>query len=96
MTPTETALQPYVFEAAQIREAGLVLAAQAEALVITDDETEAGTVGMVKTRGFQVVDLERIPRSFFLLDTKRIAAIYRNGGDVPGCEEDISYAPRTR
>lgn len=58
-------------------------------------KTEAGTVGMVKTRGFQVVDQEQIPRAFFLLDVKRIAAIYKSGGDVPGCEEDITYSTRT-
>lgn len=176
MTDSTTALMPYDFETAEIRQVGLVLAGQAEALVITDDETdlaaktvlalvtkglrqaktrhdevkeqplaecnaidarakaeaeaaaaqargeepaptpepepaaplpaipvtqavtrtEAGTVGMVKTRGYKVVDESKIPREYWLLDVARIAREYKSGGDVPGCAEDITYAPRTR
>ena len=57
--------------------------------------TEAGTVGMVKTRGYKVVDEAKIPREFWLLDTARIAKTYKAGDDVPGCEEDITYSTRT-
>jgi hypothetical protein len=54
MTPT-TEIQPFDFEAAAIREAGLALATQAEALVITDDETDAGakTVLAYVTKGLK-------------------------------------------
>jgi|SRR5665647_264741 len=58
-------------------------------------KTEAGTVGMVKKRGYKVVDYTQIPRSYWLLDTARVAKEYAGGGDVAGCEEDITWNPRT-
>jgi len=58
-------------------------------------KTEAGTVGMVKHRDYKVVDEAKIPRAYWILDTARIAKWYRDGGDVPGCEEEITYSPRT-
>ena len=58
--------------------------------------TEAGDVGMAKLRGFKVVDDAQIPREFWTLDTAAIGKVYRSGGDVPGCVEDITYVPRTR
>ena len=59
-------------------------------------KTEAGTVGMVKTRGYRIVDEAQIPREFWTLDTAAIGKVYRSGKDVPGCVEDITYVPRTR
>ena len=58
-------------------------------------KTAAGTVGMVRTRGYRVVDEAQIPRSYFLRDDARIAREYKAGDDVPGCIEDITYLPRT-
>lgn len=58
-------------------------------------KTEAGTVGMVKTRGYKIVDEANIPRQYWLLDTSRLAQTYKAGNDVPGCEEEITYSPRT-
>jgi predicted RNase H-like nuclease len=58
--------------------------------------TEAGDVGMAKLRGFRVVYEDQIPREFWTLDTAAIGKVYRSGGDVPGCVEDITYVPRTR
>lgn len=58
-------------------------------------KTEAGTVGMVKTRGYKIVDPELIPRDYFTLDAARLAREYKAGGDVTGCKENITYAPRT-
>jgi len=58
-------------------------------------KTEAGTVGMVKTRGYKIVDEAQIPHEYWLLDTARIARVYKAGGNVRGCEEDITYSPRT-
>lgn len=59
---TTTALQPYDFETAAIREAGLALAAQAEALVIADDETDAGakTVPAYVTKGLKAAEARRV------------------------------------
>lgn len=57
--------------------------------------TEAGTVGMVKTRGFRIVDEAQIPHDYFLIDVGRIAKKYAAGGDVAGCKENITYSPRT-
>lgn len=62
----------------------------------TVTKTEAGTVGMVKNRGYKIVDETKIPREYYVLDEKRIAFIYRSGGVVDGCEEVITYVPRTR
>ena len=50
---------------------------------------------MVKKRGYKVVDESQIPRAYWILDTARIAKWYAGGGDVPGCEEEITYSPRT-
>jgi len=58
--------------------------------------TEAGDVGMAKQRGFKIVDEAAIPREFWLLDVGMLRKVYRSGGDVPGCVEDITYVPRTR
>jgi len=58
--------------------------------------TDAGSVGMVKIRGYRVVDETQIPREYWLLDVKRLAREYKAGDDVPGCVEDITYKPRTR
>jgi len=58
-------------------------------------KTWAGTVGMVKKRSYRVVDEAKIPHEFWLLDGARIAKVYAAGDDVPGCEEDITYSPRT-
>lgn len=57
-----TALQGYNFEAADIREAGLALATQAEALVISDDETDAGakTVLAYVTKGLKAAEARRV------------------------------------
>lgn len=60
MTPS-TALVPYEVEVAQIRENGLTLAGQAEALVITDDETDAAakTVLAAVTKALKRADERR-------------------------------------
>lgn len=58
-------------------------------------KTEAGTVGMVKMRGYKIVDEAQIPHEFWLLDTARIARAYAGGDDVAGCEENVTYRPRT-
>lgn len=58
-------------------------------------KTEAGTVGMVKTRGFVIVEKSQIPIEYWTLDVAKIARTYKSGGDVPGCEEDITYSTRT-
>jgi hypothetical protein len=58
--------------------------------------TEAGTVGMVKTRGFAILDRTKIPIQFWTLNESAIAKVYKAGGDVPGCVENVTYAPRTR
>ena len=57
--------------------------------------TEAGTVGMVKTRGFVIVEKSQIPIEYWTLDVAKIARTYKAGGDVEGCVEDITYSPRT-
>lgn len=59
-------------------------------------KTEAGTVGMVEHRGYEVVNETEIPRMYWVLDTVSLAKTYRSGADVPGCKEVITYAPRTR
>lgn len=58
--------------------------------------TLAGDVGMAKLRGYKVVDEALVPREFWTLDTAAIGKVYRSGGDVPGCVEEIAYVPRTR
>jgi len=58
-------------------------------------KTEAGTVGMVRTRGYKVINESQIPRDYFLLDAARLTREYKAGRDVPGCEEDITYTTRT-
>lgn len=68
----------------------------APAPVATTAKTAAGDVSMVRNRGYQIVDETKIPREFWTLDCVRIAEIYRKGGDVPGCCEEITYTPRTR
>jgi len=64
--------------------------------VASTTSTAAGAVTMVAVRGFQIVDPEQIPREFWTIDRVKIGDVYRKGGDVPGCREDISYVPRTR
>jgi hypothetical protein len=64
--------------------------------VASTTSTAAGAVTMVAVRGFQIVDPEQIPREFLTIDRVKIGDVYRKGGDVPGCREDISYVPRTR
>ena len=64
--------------------------------VASTTSTAAGAVTMVAVRGFQIVDPEQIPREFLTIDRVKIGDVYRKGGDVPGCKEDISYVPRTR
>ncbi len=64
--------------------------------VASTTSTVAGAVTMVAVRGFQIVDPEQIPREFWTIDRVKIGDVYRKGGDVPGCREDISYVPRTR
>jgi len=64
--------------------------------VASTTSTAAGAVTMVAVRGFQIVDPEQIPREFWTIDRVKIGDVYRKGGDVPGCKEDISYVPRTR
>jgi len=61
----------------------------------TTVKTEAGRVTMVERRGFQIVDPDQIPREYMLPDRVRIGEVYRSGGDVPGCKEDVTYVPRT-
>lgn len=68
----------------------------APAPVVATTKTAAGDVGMARQRGFQIVDEAQIPREYFALDRVRIAEVYRKGGDVPGCKEEITYIPRTR
>lgn len=64
--------------------------------VASTTSTAAGAVTMVAVRGFQIVDPEQIPREFWTIDRVKIGDVYRKGGDVPGCREDISYVPGTR
>ena len=67
----------------------------APAPVAATTKTTAGDVGMARHRGFQIVDELKIPRQFWDLNRVRIAEVYRKGGDVPGCIEDITFVPRT-
>jgi hypothetical protein len=59
---TDTALIPYDSEAVAIREVGMQLAAQAEAFVIVDDDTDlvAKTVLAAITKGIKAADARRV------------------------------------
>jgi hypothetical protein len=58
--------------------------------------TDAGTVGMVEKRDWELVDVTAVPRDYFILDTARIGKEIRAGGAIPGIKVVISYVPRTR
>lgn len=62
--------------------------------VAATTKTAAGDVGMVKHRGFQIVDETQIPREYLVIDRVAIGKAYRDGLDVPGCKEDVTYTPR--
>lgn len=58
-------------------------------------KTEAGTVGMVEHRDWEVADEAQIPRKFFILDTARISKEIRAGGEIAGIRVVLTYTPRT-
>lgn len=62
--------------------------------VATTTRTAAGDVSMVAHRGFQIVDVTLIPREYLVPDRVAIGKAYRDGFDVPGCKEDVTYTPR--
>jgi hypothetical protein len=66
---------------------------QAPAKTIT---TDAGTTTWLEIRRARIVDETKIPRKFWNFDEKAIQAVYKAGGDVPGCEAYIERVPRTR
>jgi hypothetical protein len=68
----------------------------APAPVATTTKTAAGDVSMVAHRGFQIVDESEIPREYLVPDRVKIGEVYRKGGDVAGCVEDVTYTPRAR
>lgn len=67
----------------------------APAPVATTTKTAAGDVSMVAHRGFQIVDESQIPREYLVPDRVKLAKAYRDGLDVPGCKEDVTYTPRS-
>jgi hypothetical protein len=68
----------------------------APAPVVATTKTAAGDVGMARHRGFQIVDEAQIPREYLVVDRVKLGKAYRDGLDVPGCKEDVTYVPRTR
>lgn len=70
------------------------LPAPLPAPVFATTKTAAGDVSMVAHRGFQIVDEAQIPREYLVIDRVKIGDVYRKGGDVTGCREDVTYTPR--
>lgn len=58
-------------------------------------KTEAGTVGMVEHRTWEIADGALIPIDYYVLDEARIGKEIRAGGEIAGIKVVITYTPRT-